>query len=316
MDVLDTVLSNSIEQLKNYVSQELGETGIDVMDYDDALMPNIHIETIKDKSMHIPARCLLLCELMYDANFDSVDEKTAVVELTKMLESKNVIGVEVTAVVKRIQHPVGIFKFGETTYVISRGSTTAIDFVTNLYVGMTRAFQSEIHSGFYLSYASKADAVQRIISESKNVVFSGHSSGGSVSAIHAAKYFSTTGIEPTLITFGAPRISNKNFQEFILNYTNHTRFVTDNDIVPDLPRPTVVMETLKDYFPWLADKHVTLNAFSKAQVTKVNAQLNEEPEKLDVAKTAAGIISHRFDNYMKSFLRHVEKRAMDCCLLC
>ena len=315
---MNDIFFRTLDKLQQLVSEKIGDTDIDVKDYEDALMPTVNIEAIKDKSYHDPARCLLLCELVYDAKgIESQDEKTSIDELTQMLTTKDLSDeYEVVGVFRRAQYPTVVFKRNDVHYVITRGSTTAADFVTNLFVKMQDKFNSKIHSGFCQAYSEISEKLQKLIGESEHVIFSGHSAGGALSALHAANYYSSTVIEPALITFGAPRISNKNFQEFIFNYTKHIRFETLNDIVPTIPKPTIVMENLTEYHPWMATKHVFLSPFSKAKTSKENEKyIVQEPQKLDIVEIATGTATHLFDVYMKSFLRHVENRPFDCCII-
>jgi hypothetical protein len=113
----------------------------------------------------------------------------------------------------------------------------------------TKCGDCAVHMGFYESWKNTREEILPVIKQaaqenpSYQLVVVGHSLGGAVAAL-AGMELQARGLDPTVTTFGEPRIGNQALADFVdkqfglgtWNSTNKLRRITHNaDPVPHLP---------------------------------------------------------------------------------
>ena len=134
--------------------------------------------------------------------------------------------------------------------VALRGTDEAVDWITNLKTAQTRGFGGAVHRGFVDSVALIWPQVWEKVAQSRDndqtIWITGHSLGGALATILAAK-FATEGLEPYMTcTFGAPRVFNPAAASAYL--PRLYRFVNKGDLVPTVPPPFTL--------PWYRYSHI------------------------------------------------------------
>jgi predicted lipase len=123
--------------------------------------------------------------------------------------------------------------------VAFRGSTSLTDWMHNTQIAPAPApspSEGSVHTGFLRQYTSLHARIVRFLESNgvKHVLLCGHSLGGALAALAAAAL--PASISRDLVTFGAPRVGNARFCDFVLRSCETcTRVVCDRDIVPLFP---------------------------------------------------------------------------------
>ncbi len=100
----------------------------------------------------------------------------------------------------------------------------------------------KVHSGFDDALEKVWGVVASICSHlihkrQARLFLTGHSLGASLATLGAAR-FSVLRMNPSLVTFGSPRVSNGAFASYMdLAVPNYRRYVNNNDIVTRMPLP-------------------------------------------------------------------------------
>jgi len=100
-----------------------------------------------------------------------------------------------------------------------------------------------VHRGFKKEYRSANDQImEELISkikeiEATNVIIGGWSNGAAMAVLACEDLFFRTGIKPTLISFGCPKVCfNKKTAKYIKSCCSETReYCNNNDIVTKVP---------------------------------------------------------------------------------
>jgi hypothetical protein len=105
-----------------------------------------------------------------------------------------------------------------------------------------------VHTGMWNAasriYRAVKDEVARQGGKDKKVWITGHSLGGGMAGVFAARYLKDGGKVQGLVTFAAPRIGNGDFNDFIASRAKTVqRWVHKNDIIPMLP-PDIDLDLL------------------------------------------------------------------------
>ena len=130
-----------------------------------------------------------------------------------------------------------------TLFVAFRGSENIENWIDNAQFSMTCLNDTSsicVETGFYKVYEyMKKDIKNGIDMYTKKydtdlVLFTGHSLGGAVATLMAYHY-KNTDLQVTLVTFGSPRVGNK---EFVMDFKDITSFRITHyyDIVPHIPQ--------------------------------------------------------------------------------
>jgi hypothetical protein len=146
-----------------------------------------------------------------------------------------------------------VCKFDNILCISFRGTESIEDILTDLNISrvpiefdfpLNLKEDIHVHRGFLNQFNSiKLNIDQEIIeyyikdSNTKKIIFSGHSLGGALATI-ASLYFKLKykDLDISCITFGSPRVGCKDFVKlFNKQIENSYRFVNDNDPVPCIP---------------------------------------------------------------------------------
>lgn len=182
-------------------------------------------------------------------------------------------------------------------WIIFPGSSSWTDWKTNFKVAKTSWHWGRVHSGDAAAFESIDEQLWRMIQPNERLTFIGHSLGGQLAMLGAARYADRVA---AVYTFGAPRVGNGTFKRAYDAQLNEVTFRIENqdDGVPYLP-------------PWIlgyrhAGREVFLNddgqiqvdrgLFSLAQTTAletVKAMQTRDPSKL------VNVNAHGIGNYLK-----------------
>jgi predicted lipase len=127
------------------------------------------------------------------------------------------------------------YNYNDILIVAFKGSTTISDFLTDIKLTLTETIHGKVHSGFF-ELLTKNNAHLEIIEiirqfKPKQIVLSGHSLGAALATL-LLQYLSSLPAEIKLITFGSPRVGDR---EFAKNIQNSKRHIYENDAVTKLP---------------------------------------------------------------------------------
>ncbi|KAJ3520580.1 hypothetical protein NMY22_g12694 [Coprinellus aureogranulatus] len=108
-----------------------------------------------------------------------------------------------------------------------------------------------VHSGFSTAHALSANAVLSAVRagisryNATRVTLTGHSLGGALATIATAHLAVNlpSGIELRTITYGAPRVGNQRFADFVNSVSFMNRIVNQNDPVPVVPPRVIYVQT-------------------------------------------------------------------------
>jgi len=138
-----------------------------------------------------------------------------------------------------------IQSFNNSLYICFRGTSSFLDWKTNLNFKLSKYTKNneefKLHSGYYNSYMSiKLPLINYLKNYSyDNIYITGHSLGGSLATICSFDLIDHSDFinkNITCITFGAPRIGNKQFMKLYRKYNiSIHRIVISSDPVPKLP---------------------------------------------------------------------------------
>lgn len=154
--------------------------------------------------------------------------------------------------------------------VVLRGTDELIDWVTNLSVTQVLGYGGHAHRGFAETleavWSEIFTRVENLLDRGQTVWVTGHSLGGALATLAAAR-LNAEGIEPYITcTFGAPRCLDPRAAGQYL--PRLYRFVNKGDLVPTVP-PALTL-------PWFRYKHtgsltVTLDG-QRGAATSLDAQ--------------------------------------------
>lgn len=139
-------------------------------------------------------------------------------------------------------------KLGDTLYVAFKGCSTLGDFINSIDVRKCKIHGEDvgIHNGFCEKYKMLYDSLWSAIltnlmtGDISNVVFTGHSAGGSIAQIMSMflkDNLDMNEINTYCYTFGTPKTGDKSFKDAIENTLGNSflRVETYNDLVCMLP---------------------------------------------------------------------------------
>lgn len=141
-----------------------------------------------------------------------------------------------------------VFRDESRIVVCFRGSDSLTDWRMNLSMSLNNypcTSDKMVHEGFLVQWLAVKQAVLAHIeeimqvAEMKTVVFTGHSAGaaqGTIACSDLCDYFKGKEMGLELVTFGSPRVGNREFSEDIMfKVEKCTRIVLDRDVVTQAP---------------------------------------------------------------------------------
>jgi len=121
-------------------------------------------------------------------------------------------------------------------YLAIRGTDELRDWMSNIFVKKCIWDKEiKIHSGFFIAFTRMSGELSHLIhyyGDVDQIYCTGHSRGGALAEI-AALFFFKNNVKS--ITFGAPRIGNKQYLEKIKENGNSVSFALKGDIITKLP---------------------------------------------------------------------------------
>jgi predicted lipase len=142
------------------------------------------------------------------------------------------------------QTHVNILNINNTLYICFRGTSSLRDWKINLDSRLIQQNKNDdifkVHKGFYTQYNSIKNIITSYIVQNytyNNIVICGHSLGGALATICAFDlYDNIYNNNITCVTFGSPRVGDKNFVRLYNKYNINThRIVISGDPVPKWP---------------------------------------------------------------------------------
>lgn len=146
-----------------------------------------------------------------------------------------------------------IFKKDNALYVSFRGTSSLKDATTDLYA-LKKTFTighqnyGKVHKGFYNYYMKIRQQLHKhivnylnddsISKEKKKIIFTGHSLGSCsiLCALETAVLYPALSSRIMCVTFGAPRVGDKQFRDSCKTYLRYVyRIVNDDDPIPRAP---------------------------------------------------------------------------------
>ncbi|KAF2468679.1 alpha/beta-hydrolase [Lindgomyces ingoldianus] len=124
-----------------------------------------------------------------------------------------------------------------------RGSATLRNFITDVVFSKSESdicANCNVHDGFWISWAeARGRVLTALIDSAKKrtgyqMAIVGHSLGGAIATMCAAE-MRKKGWSAELYTFGAPRVGDESFSQFVTGQGSNFRVTHYNDIVPRLP---------------------------------------------------------------------------------
>ena len=127
-----------------------------------------------------------------------------------------------------------------------RGSSNIKNWITNIQFDIIYPYGESIgiEKGFYNLFCSLKNDIYNDINllvdknNNNNIIITGHSLGGAISTLLSFDVlYNNLPYNVYLITFGSPRVGNKNFVEYFNKYKIYSKRITHYyDIVPHLPQ--------------------------------------------------------------------------------
>ena len=179
----------------------------------------------------------ILCKLSYTIKVSGeYDNTTENIDFSKKI-SKNYIFLDTDR--KNISAIATFSNDGSILFIIIPGSDDIIDFAYNIDVSLQRESNGIIfHNGFYKQYlllkGSTDKLIKKHITNSKEIHFIGHSSGGCVASIMAYHFSKLYDIDVKVVTFGAPVFTNEEGIKWFLTI-DYVRIIICQDPIPRLP---------------------------------------------------------------------------------
>lgn len=147
-------------------------------------------------------------------------------------------------VIEKHKHPVLLtFRENKDLYVTFRGCKDMNEFLKCINTTLVRPNSSadiKINKVFWETYMEVKEELEHVLAtrdmtDVDNIVFTGHSKGGAIAQIASILLQNehTIGKRKKCITFGAPYVGDKGFQELIEQTIHeHQRVVAQGDIIP------------------------------------------------------------------------------------
>lgn len=136
------------------------------------------------------------------------------------------------------------YVFDEEVWIVFRPTCTKLNWIMNFIFPLKKIPYGNsdspirMHWGFLKGYKNYLRGeLHRIVQENigKKFVFTGHSLGGALARIGGLDISWNYGIMVEIRSYAAPRIGNKAFEESYNRRIEGKHFVTENDIVPQVP---------------------------------------------------------------------------------
>ena len=159
---------------------------------------------------------------------------------------------------KSMAYPIGfIAEKGRNIYIIFRGTITIAEWVRNLNVWLSnylKAGYGKVHEGFLQTYGIVRHGLLKVLQgldSRKSLFVAGHSLGAALATLALPEIAASTGFrDPTIYTFGSPRIGDNQFSKsFDRAFADRSfRIANTSDVVVSLPLPAPILGIIGGYF--------------------------------------------------------------------
>lgn len=132
-----------------------------------------------------------------------------------------------------------LYRFGNQAYCVFRGTEFSIkEWIFNAWILKRRIDGlGRVHAGFFSNLQGLWEHLNRAPwFNYKNITFVGHSRGGALAQLAAAIHADIYKSNPSVITFGSPRVGNREWRDlYEARNIKTARVVNSGDVVPRIP---------------------------------------------------------------------------------
>ena len=186
--------------------------------------------------------------------------------------------------------------YGNTVIALA-GTNDVSDWCCNnlRFLKTSCEYGGSVHRGFCYYASSCWQAIHQIHSNLhfKNSIIVGHSLGGAAAVLLAEKIYNKYYEAPIVITFGQPRVGDRNFAQKYPCQISIRRFVNAGDVVPLLPLPGILFrychinekmklprDNLASYLPWNFVKNHSTGEYKRRLQKKYNHVISTNSDRL------------------------------------
>jgi len=172
-----------------------------------------------------------LCRLSYKEEF----EKCVLRQNTKFQNicAKYNIKVKTINCIKNAHTAANVIKTENCCIVVFKGTDDVFDVMTDLDFFPKSTPMGTVHRGFYNAFSKIYPKLKSYLDLTENKIFlTGHSLGAALAVLCSAHFRHKN---PTLITFGSPRVGTKSFIDYVSRDVLHIRWENTNDVVCHSP---------------------------------------------------------------------------------
>ena len=195
---------------------------------------------------------------------------------------------------KSMAYPIGfIAEKGRNIYIVFRGTITIAEWVRNLNVRLSnylKAGYGKVHEGFLQTYGIVRQRLLKVLTgldPRKRLFVAGHSLGAALATLALPEIADSTGFrDPTIYTFGSPRVGDNQFSKsFERAFVNRSfRIANTSDVIVSLPLPAPILGIIGGYFTHIetpVDFTVQENDLERNHIigTYLSALLSAESER-------------------------------------
>jgi hypothetical protein len=172
-----------------------------------------------------------LCRLSYGSAFEKC-------ELQKNVQLQNIcvkynIEIDDIVCIKNNHTMVNIIKSAHCCIVVFKGTDDIFDFIADINFFPKKTSMGVVHRGFYNTFLKiYPDIREHLDGLEKKIFLTGHSLGAALAVLCSA-YFKH--LNPTLVTFGSPRVGAKSFTNYVAKDIVHIRWENSKDVVCSIP---------------------------------------------------------------------------------
>jgi triacylglycerol lipase len=197
-------------------------------------------------------------------------------------------------------------RYNDGLILVFKGTKEARDWLVNLDAAKTLGpWRSRVHQGFWRALDSVWSAVSAALlamerSRLDPLWITGHSLGGALATLAAARFTEERRRVHAVWTFGSPRVGDRVFsREFRLRIPRAIRFVNNEDLVARVPKFAYRHVGEKIYF----DRHGRLLVNPSRRETWIDwmEEINFRSLKVtgaDLRRHPGGIADHSIDRYL------------------
>jgi hypothetical protein len=205
--------------------------------------------------------------------------------------------------------------------VAFRGTEGIIDLLHDLDFEQVAGYTAgNVHQGFFDALESLWQPLFTNLRSRRErghcIYLTGHSAGGALAILAAARLLCSRVPVGAVYTFGAPRVGDRTFVRFYS--PTHYRFEHGNDLVPHLPLPPILSAELPEYvhsgvLKYLPRGECRIQEFEEGWFKKVRRCVHEILRTVKLLEPFAGQLK---DHDTSAYVRYLEQLAGMFCPKC